>query len=260
MNVATLDKTGKKGTSVVSDSLFAVPANPTLLAQAVRVYLSNLRQGTSRAKTRGEVNRTKRKWYKQKGTGNARHGARSANIFVGGGAAHGPKGVENWTRALSTTMKRQAVRLALSAQAANVTLVESLTDLDGKTKNGQALVDMLNMPGKKVLVVLAERNALVERSLRNIEDVLLMTANQLTALEVATADTIVMTKSCVETLEARLMAGTRAAKATKAVKSTKSVAVKSEIAKPASVKAAAKAPAKKTAVKKETKTTKTAKV
>lgn len=253
MNVATLDKTGKKGTSTVSDSLFAMPANPTLLAQAVRVYLSNLRQGTSRAKTRGEVNRTKRKWYKQKGTGNARHGARSANIFVGGGAAHGPKGVENWTRALSATMKRQATRLALSAQAANVVLVDSLTDLDGKTKNGQALVDMLNMNGKKVLVVLAERNALVERSLRNIEDVLLMTANQLTALEVATADAIVMTKACVETLETRLMAGTRATKTTKTVKAAPAVA------KPAVTKAAAKASVKKTAVKKETKTTKTAK-
>lgn len=71
--------------------VFSVSANPNLLAQAVRVYLVNQRQGNVKVKTRGEVIGSTRKIYRQKGTGKARHGAIKAPIFVGGGVAHGPK-------------------------------------------------------------------------------------------------------------------------------------------------------------------------
>src|SRR3989338_10897476 len=71
--------------------IFSVSANPSLLAQAVRVYLVNQRQGNVKVKTRSEVIGSTRKIYRQKGTGKARHGAIKAPIFVGGGVAHGPK-------------------------------------------------------------------------------------------------------------------------------------------------------------------------
>lgn len=66
-------------------------ASPSLLAQAIRVYASNSKAGLASVKTRGEVRISKRKIYRQKGTGGARHGAKSAPIFVGGGVAHGPR-------------------------------------------------------------------------------------------------------------------------------------------------------------------------
>src|SRR5690242_1823092 len=120
MQLTKVTKTGAKSQLTVSDSVFGVPVNKALIAQAVRVYMSNQRQGTSKAKTRSEINRTSAKWYKQKGTGRARHGARNAPLFVGGGVAHGPNGEQNWTRTLSKRMKMQALVTALSAQAANI--------------------------------------------------------------------------------------------------------------------------------------------
>src|SRR3989344_2289439 len=72
--------------------VFEVKVAPTLLAQAVRVYLSNQRKGGAKTKTRGMVSLTTAKMYKQKGTGRPRHGSSSAPIFVAGGEAHGPQG------------------------------------------------------------------------------------------------------------------------------------------------------------------------
>src|SRR5471030_1547190 len=116
MNLTVASTVGKTTSMSVNDAVFAAVINPELIAQAVRVYMSNQRQGSSKVKTRAEVARTKKKWFKQKGTGNARHGARTPNIFVGGGVAHGPNGMQNWSLKLSATMKKAALISALSAQ------------------------------------------------------------------------------------------------------------------------------------------------
>jgi large subunit ribosomal protein L4 len=107
MQLTVIDSTSKNEKVRVNDSLFTKKPATFLLAQAIRVYRSNLRQGTSYTKTRSEVKRTKTKWYKQKGTGNARHGARTPNIFVGGGVSHGPRAIENWSKKLNA--KRQFI-------------------------------------------------------------------------------------------------------------------------------------------------------
>ncbi len=252
MKLTHVTSTGSLSSISASDVLFGLEANPVLLAQAIRVYLSNLRQGTSKVKSRGEVARTKRKWYKQKGTGNARHAARSAPIFVGGGVAHGPKGIENWSLSLSTKMKRRALCLALTAQAQNVRVVDSYENLDGKTKSGQAMVTMLGAENKKILAVVAEPTSAVERSLRNLQEVLLMTSHKLTALEVSTADLIVVTPEVLKTLEDRV-AGTSPVTSVKAaVKAVKATKAPAEVKAPAKAKAkpvAKKPVAKKAAVK-----------
>src|SRR3989338_11153263 len=87
---------GKSGTINLPEQLFAAKVNPQLMAQAVRVFLSNQRKAHAKSKTRGEIIRTTRKWYRQKGTGRARHGAQSAPLFVGGAKAHGPRGHQNY--------------------------------------------------------------------------------------------------------------------------------------------------------------------
>ena len=92
MSVEVLDISGKKaGTVRVPKKIFGSKVNKPLLAQAVRVYLASRRKGSASTKTRGEISMTTAKWYRQKGTGRARHGAKSAPIFVHGGVAHGPK-------------------------------------------------------------------------------------------------------------------------------------------------------------------------
>src|SRR3989344_8061779 len=84
-------KGAKNGVYVLPKEVFGAKINQPLMAQAVRVYLANQRQGNAHTKSRGEITLTTAKWYRQKGTGRARHGAKSAPIFVGGGVAHGPK-------------------------------------------------------------------------------------------------------------------------------------------------------------------------
>src|SRR3990172_10907754 len=79
------------GTIELPADIFEVEVNRGLVHQAYVRQMANARMGTAKTKTRGEVNRTTAKWYRQKGTGRARHGSRSAPIFVGGGVAHGPQ-------------------------------------------------------------------------------------------------------------------------------------------------------------------------
>ncbi|NCN45416.1 MAG: 50S ribosomal protein L4 [Candidatus Pacebacteria bacterium CG10_big_fil_rev_8_21_14_0_10_36_11] len=204
MKLNVITATSKSSTIEVSDDIFAQKSNPTLIAQAVRVYLSNLRQGTSKTKTRSNVARTKAKWYKQKGTGNARHGSKNAPIFVGGGVSHGPTGLENWTKALSRNMKAQALRVALSMQAEKIVVTDNLNSLSGKTAEAVKILNkMIDNPGR-ILVVLAENNGLLRRSLDNVEKVLTVPVLEVNALQIASADTVIFTKDSLKAIEARL--------------------------------------------------------
>lgn len=204
MKLTTLSTTGKKTTSSVSDELFASPVNKSLLSQAIRVYLSNLRQGTSKAQTRGEVSLRKGKVYRQKGTGNARHASKNAPIFVGGGTAHGPKGNENWNLSLTQKLKHKAILSALSLQAEKSVILEEIMDLDGKTKTASNLLKVVSPTSERILVIVAEKSDNVDRSLRNMPNVLLRTADRVNALEISSSDWLVFTKSAIKNLEKRL--------------------------------------------------------
>lgn len=206
MNLKTYTKTGNvsKRPLSVNEAVFAAPVNQVLLAQAIRVYLSNQRQGTSQVKTRSEVSRTTRKWYRQKGTGNARHGSKKAPIFVGGGVAHGPTGQENWSRSLTRQLKRKALISAMSAQADNMIVASGLSDLSGKTKEAVELLSKMKIEAKKVLIILADFDEQVLRSLRNLAQVQIAQADQVNVYDIASADQIVLTKEAVEVIEKRL--------------------------------------------------------
>ena len=197
-----------------SSALFEAPLNEALLAQAVRVYLSNARQGTAKTKTRSEINRTHKKWYKQKGTGNARHGARNPNIFVGGGVSHGPTGEQNYNLKLSTKMRRQALISALSWQAEYTFVCDGLNQLDGKTKSAVALLKDQLQDQARVLVVVDSLSPEQRRSLSNIAQVLAVSASRLNALEVLNADSIIFTSEALKSLETRINLPTTKKKAT----------------------------------------------
>lgn len=246
MKLTKVNLTGANSSLTADDAVFASIVNEPLLAQAVRVYLSNKRQGTSYTKTRGEVNRTKKKWYKQKGTGNARHGARSANIFVGGGTAHGPKGKTDWTLKLTAVLKKKAMISALSAQASKVIICDDIMNLSGKTKDAVTLLAKVAPTAGKILVVINKSEENVLKSLRNLETVLVVSASRVNTLEVVYADAIIMTSDALKEVEARVLGEVEEVKKVKRVKETKVVKEKKPVAKKASV---AK-PAKKVAAKK----------
>jgi len=100
----------KKGTVSVSEAMFNTHAADQLVAQAVRVYQANQRQGGAKTKTRGEVTGSGRKIWRQKGTGRARHGHRYAPIFVGGGVSHGPR-TRDFSRRLSKAMRKRVAKV-----------------------------------------------------------------------------------------------------------------------------------------------------
>ncbi|MBQ6435978.1 50S ribosomal protein L4 [bacterium] len=190
--------------TVSTSKIFAGEVNEQLLSQALRVYRANLRQATARTKTRSEVNRTKKKWFKQKGTGNARHGAQTPALFVGGGVAHGPTGEQNYHRNLTTKMKLSALRSSLIAQLPNIFIEDKVASVDGKTKTGvKALADKLTAD-KRVLVIVDDKTPEIVRTYNNLEMVYVTTAERVNVLQTANADTIVMTKKALANLEKRL--------------------------------------------------------
>lgn len=205
--VVTLSGT-KKSKISLPQKIFGAKPNPTLMAQAVRVYLSNQRKARASTKTRAEVARTKAKWYRQKGTGQARHGARSAPIFVGGGRAHGPTGFENYKMVLPKKMRRAALISALSSKARDkeIIVVEGLEKAK-KTKEMIKIIKNLELKMKngkvklKILIVLPELVKNVILAVRNIEGARFTQVNSLNTYEVLKAGKILITKEAIKVLE-----------------------------------------------------------
>lgn len=158
-----------KDTELVAE-LFGVKVKPSLLAQAIRVYLSNQRRSPAKTKTRGMVSKTTAKMYKQKGTGRARHGSWAAPIFVGGGIAHGPTGEQNYRLEMSTPMRRLAFLGALSAKAAKgeIQIVSGADEATGKTKETAAMWLKVNQGGKALVLSTATLDKF-NKSVRNID-------------------------------------------------------------------------------------------
>lgn len=157
-----------------------------LLAQAVRVYLANQRQGTQSAQTRAEVSRTRKKLYKQKGTGGARHGDRKAPIFVGGGVAFAPK-PRDYSLKLSKTMRKKALEEALKLK--KLEKLEGLDKVDGKT----AKLAKLLTGAKSYLIVTDGYQEKIWRAARNIPGITVLPKDQLNAYEVLRAEKIFTT-------------------------------------------------------------------
>lgn len=199
-------KSGTRGKAIpLPKEIFGQEPNETLLAQAVRVYLSNQRKARAKTLRRGEVRKSTRKIWRQKGTGRARHGAASAPIFVGGGIAHGPRGIENYQKKLPAKMRKKALVSALSAkQEAGELLIADLERIEPKTKNVAGLLKKIDA-AQATIVQGGSDN--LWRAARNIEGINLIPALQLTAYDVLTANKLVFTKEGLSALEKRLKGG-----------------------------------------------------
>ncbi|MCE7949001.1 MAG: 50S ribosomal protein L4 [Chloroflexi bacterium CFX4] len=172
MNVPVLDMQGKQvGNVDLPAEVFEYKINIGLMHQYVVMQNANARLGTHKAKRRGEINRTKAKWYRQKGTGRARHGSRNAPIFVGGGRAHGPL-PHKYTKDMPKKMRHAAIKSALSALARDgqLVLVKDLSLSEPKAKLMSAVVKAL-VGDQSALVLLPERSENIERAARNLERV-----------------------------------------------------------------------------------------
>ena len=181
--------------------LFGAKVNTQLMAQAVRVYLANQRVGTASTKTRGEVEGSTRKIYKQKGTGRARHGAIRAPIFVGGGIVFGPK-PRDYTLAFPKKMKRLALASALTSKhlEEHVIVVDGLESIEPKTKVMAATLQTIGAIGK-TLIVTSVHALPVVRAGRNIEGVDIVPAHTLHTYAVLNHKNLVFTKEAIPVLK-----------------------------------------------------------
>ena len=188
------------GEQELPSSIFERPVNVGLMHQAYVRQMANARLGTHATKTRGQVDRSKAKWYRQKGTGRARHGSRNAPIFVGGGVAHGPQ-PRSYRKDMPKKMRQEAIRSALSAKAANdgIVLVDKL-ELDApKTRD---MADILyNLVGDaSALVLLAENNENVQRSIRNLPDARYLRANYLNIRDLLKYDKVIIPLNALDVI------------------------------------------------------------
>ena len=186
------------------DDIFGIEPNKAVMHQALVRQQANARLGTHSTKTRSEVRGTGAKWYRQKGTGRARHGDRKANIMVGGGQAHRPK-PRDYSQKMPRKMRRLALRSALSAKAAaeQIVILDQLAFAAPKTIEILQLLDNLDIPGSAV-VLLPEHNENVEKSVRNLPDVKTIRAHYLNIRDLLGHNYVIMTKDAVSTIESFL--------------------------------------------------------
>lgn len=208
LSVAMFDVKGAKaGTFALPKEVFGGKINDILMAQAVRVFLANQRQGNANTKSRNAVTLTTAKWYRQKGTGRARHGAQSAPIFVGGGVAHGPK-AHDFSLSLPKKMKRAALISALSAKARDgeITVLSGFEKIEPKTKNMADVITKISTDSKRessILIVAADnpkKMPNIFKAGRNIKNVDIISADLLNTYEVLKHKNVLLMKESIEVL------------------------------------------------------------
>jgi large subunit ribosomal protein L4 len=202
MPTATLyTKTGSEaGTIDLPDALFAAPVNEAVMHQAAVAQLAGRRTGTHDTKTRGEVRGGGRKPYRQKGTGRARQGSRSAPHYAGGGVVFGPH-PRSYAQRLPKRMRRLALVGALTSKF-DGGAVRVVRDLELEAIRTRELVGYLSALGLrgKILLVEAGRDERLELSARNVPGVSVIRADSLNVVDVLDADVLVITAPSIPTM------------------------------------------------------------
>ena len=186
------------GTVDLAETLFAAPVNESVIHQAVIRQLAGRRMGNADTLTRGEIRGGGKKPWRQKGTGRARQGSKSAPQWAGGGVVFGPH-PRSYDQRMPSKMRRSALRGVLSAKQADGALrvVEAVDLEDGRTK---AMLERLSgwKAEGKVLLVLPARDPAVERSCRNLQEVRVILADSLNVVDLLEADTVVFTQAALD--------------------------------------------------------------
>jgi large subunit ribosomal protein L4 len=185
----------------ISDALFGVPFNEAVVHQVMVGLRANARQGTAATKTRGMVSGSKKKLYRQKGTGNARAGTKKSPLRVGGGITFGPH-PRDYRQDIPKKMRRLALKCALSAKVSDGELkVLDAFDYEApRTKQMVSALAALNA-GASTLIVTPEPDFNVIKSASNLPKVKTTPANVLNLLDILNFQTVVMTEGAVRVAE-----------------------------------------------------------
>lgn len=199
----------KVGGLTLTKSVFDTEYSSSLINQAIRVYLFNQRSSYAKTKTRSEVAGTRKKVWSQKGTGNARHGNRTAPIFKGGGVALGPDGMQNYSLKMNKKMKKQAVCAVLTkfAKEKKILIIDDFSKLEPKTKTGIKLItglksaDSVLSKSKKIGIITDKTIDLVKRSFGNIKSINLLTLNSLNVYDLSKQNYLIFSQQAIEQLK-----------------------------------------------------------
>lgn len=200
MAIPTYTATGSKSTAVakLDKAIFDVEVkNHDLVKQAYVSYQANGRENLAKTLRRGEVRGGGRKPWKQKGTGRARFGSIRVPIWRGGGITFGPLGQENYTRKMTTSAKRQAIRHALSLNKDNIIIIETFKCKEGKTSETVKFLDKIGAK-RNVLLVVSDKDSLVERATSNLSNVKVAQAMYLNVFDIMNADSIVISQKSLD--------------------------------------------------------------
>lgn len=202
LDIFNIDGSSAGGSIELPDSVFGVEPNEHAVYLAVKQYNAAQRQGTHKAKEKGEITGSTRKLKRQKGTGTARAGSIKSPVFRGGGRIFGPR-PRNYSIKLNKKVKRLAKASALShkASADAIKVIGDLNFTEIKTKNFVKLLEGLGVSNEKSLVVLPDYNKEVYLSSRNIKNTKLVTAADLNTYDILNAKHIVLTEGAVKKLE-----------------------------------------------------------
>ena len=201
MKVAVLDINGKDTgrKAELSKAVFGIEPNNHAVYLDVKQYLANQRQGTHKAKERGEIAGSTKKIKKQKGTGTARAGSIKSGVFKGGGRMFGPR-PRNYGFKLNKNLKRLARKSALTIKASekSIVVLEDFNFETPKTKNFTAVLKALELQDKKSLFVLGEANNNVYLSSRNLEGSDVITSSELNTYKILNANKLVLLEGSLE--------------------------------------------------------------
>jgi large subunit ribosomal protein L4 len=191
------------GSVDLPEAIFGIEPSHPAIYHTVKMYLTNQRQGNAHSKTRAEVRRSKRKLYRQKGTGRSRAGAASSPIRVGGGVAHGPRPRELSER-VPKKVRRLALKSAFSLKVPDgaIKVVEDFTFDEPKTKRMAGMTQAIQIDDRKVLLLTPEAAPNVLKSCRNLSNLQVRPVAQVSTYDVVNADAVVFTREALGRLQA----------------------------------------------------------
>jgi len=202
MQFPVMNSAGQEVSQVdLPPDIFEAKINIGLMHQAFVRQMANARQGTHNTRSRSEIRATGAKWYRQKGTGRARHGAQSAPIFVGGGLAHGPK-PRDYSKKMPKKMRRGAIRSTLSALVRDeqLVLVDKLDVSAPSTRAMRGLLETL-VGDQSALIVLTGDQKAVRKSVSNLPNAHTLAANFLNVRDLLKYDKVIMTLEALEVVK-----------------------------------------------------------
>lgn len=206
MKVDVHNTAGEKVDSVeLPSDIFEVPINVGLMHQAFLRQRANARQVGRKSKTRSDKRGGGAKPWRQKGTGRARHSSRRSPVWVGGGKAHGPA-IRNYTKRMPRQMRRAALRCALSEKLIEkgIVVVDKLTVSEAKTKLMNDVLNNLAPEANKYLVLMAHRDDLLVKSVRNLRNASTLHAGYLNIKDLAINDMVIMPLDSLEVIKSYL--------------------------------------------------------